>query len=261
MNAATLPRETLPLMPNVNLKDMARRIGVEWKELGAALTSSIERAVRIGGILVQVKATLKHGEFVPWVEKNCSFKRRHASNFMRLAELAKRATIAHLNQREALKLLAAPACDNGNGQPAPPAPPPVQPPVVPPPPVVTDDLPPVVPPLESPPAMPVDELGTPLPSPEITHAFARRPELNELYNQVSRVKKTVLDGIEADDPLYTYITPSQFEADGNNFYHWLKLAKPYAVCPYCGGGGCKACRARGWVNKTTYEHAPSETKV
>lgn len=53
-------------------------------------------------------AALKHGEFIPWVEKNCPFTRRHAANFIRLAVKmdANGKSISHLTVTEALKLIA-----------------------------------------------------------------------------------------------------------------------------------------------------------
>lgn len=152
---------------------------------------------------------------------------------------------------------------DGRKRPAtqPPREPPPKTPEPPPPPVVTDGLPPVVSAPEPPPPMPTDKLGTPLTTPELVEAFSQgRAELNAFCTKMSDLKIATLERINAGNPLYADITASQFEADCNNLYRWYEHAKPHAVCPYCGGDGCKACRARGWVNKITFEHAPPETR-
>lgn len=40
----------------------------------------------MGKILAQVKATLPHGDFIPWVEENCPFAIRSARNYMQIYE-------------------------------------------------------------------------------------------------------------------------------------------------------------------------------
>lgn len=49
-------------------------------------------------------------------------------------------------------------------------------------------------------------------------------------------------------------------ADANNVKQAIKFSMPYAVCPYCKGKKCQACRQTGWVTKQVYESAPEEKK-
>jgi Protein of unknown function (DUF3102)/DNA N-6-adenine-methyltransferase (Dam) len=66
--------------------------------LGAARTS-LESAIRVGELLVQQKATLKHGDWLPWLEANIQFSRYTAANYMRVydrREELKCVTITHL---------------------------------------------------------------------------------------------------------------------------------------------------------------------
>lgn len=35
-------------------------------------------------------------------------------------------------------------------------------------------------------------------------------------------------------------------------------ALPYAVCPYCSGMGCKVCKDRGWIPRSTWQSVPPE---
>lgn len=48
-------------------------------------TKATEHAVEIGRELARVKASLPHGAFVKWVEKECQFKIRTAQDLMKLA--------------------------------------------------------------------------------------------------------------------------------------------------------------------------------
>jgi len=45
-----------------------------------------EIAAEIGEELIKVKDDLGHGEFMPWVADNCSFKDRAANNYMKIAK-------------------------------------------------------------------------------------------------------------------------------------------------------------------------------
>ncbi|MCE5230492.1 hypothetical protein LLG95_12985 [bacterium] len=139
--------------------------------------------------------------------------------------------------------------------PSPPPPSPPPPPTEPPP-----QFPPPPRPPEEPPAGVLDRLGRSIPNDRIAEAFRREHELVALCTDVSKLKTTVLNRIDAEDTLYADITAARFEADANNLRHQIDSAKPYAVCPWCGGEGCKSCRNRGWVNNSTYDLAPRELK-
>lgn len=94
----------------------------------------------------------------------------------------------------------------------------------------------------------------------IREAFRRRGEVTHLMSQASSLKSTVLKAVEAEDPLFGELNVSQFQADMGNLYRSLRAIRPHAVCPYCGGDGCKACRRRGWVGEFVYGAAPREMK-
>lgn len=64
----------------------------------------------IGQRLIEVKARLPHGEWLPWLEDRVEFSERTARNFMRLArEWTNRQALADLGAAKALLLLALPA--------------------------------------------------------------------------------------------------------------------------------------------------------
>jgi hypothetical protein len=76
----------------------------------------LTHAIAAGQLLIEAKAQLKHGQWLPWLAEHCpaSLPERTASFYMRLArhapELeAKSATVADLTIRGAIQLLAPPA--------------------------------------------------------------------------------------------------------------------------------------------------------
>ena len=106
-----------------------------------------------------------------------------------------------------------------------------------------------------------DGLGRKVTHAGLAEAIRRDQELIDLATAISRVKTAVLAAKERDDPLFHDIMASQFEVDCGNLHRTIQSARPYTVCPYCGGDECKACKGRGWVNKMTYEMAPPEMKA
>lgn len=50
------------------------------------LKSSVEDAIEIGRLLTVVKNNLKHGDFLPWMQVNCSFGKSTAYNYIKLFE-------------------------------------------------------------------------------------------------------------------------------------------------------------------------------
>ena len=65
--------------------------------------------LEIGKRLVEAKAQLSHGEWLPWLEKKVEFSERSAQQYIRLwKEYGKSATVADLGVRKALVLLALP---------------------------------------------------------------------------------------------------------------------------------------------------------
>jgi hypothetical protein len=78
-------------------------------EILSAARTSLDKAIRIGELLVGIKADLAHGEWLSWLKANIPFAERTARNYMRChaeRELLKSASVADLG--EAYRLLAAP---------------------------------------------------------------------------------------------------------------------------------------------------------
>ncbi len=53
-------------------------------EIIGHLQTSLEKAIRIGELLTEQKAALKHGRFLPWIKGNLPFSERTSRNYMRL---------------------------------------------------------------------------------------------------------------------------------------------------------------------------------
>jgi hypothetical protein len=109
-------RENLPaqaLDASNSLADLAARIRAEHEASAIAMQRGLEHAINAGRLLIEAKAQLKHGQWLPWLAEHCEVSERTASLYMRLArhapELeAKAQPVADLTVRGALELLAPP---------------------------------------------------------------------------------------------------------------------------------------------------------
>ncbi|MHC4538305.1 MAG: DUF3102 domain-containing protein [Planctomycetota bacterium] len=59
-------------------------------ELSGLLKTSLHKAMRIGELLTQQKASLQHGQWLPWLEKNIPIKERTVQRYMLLHEYRER---------------------------------------------------------------------------------------------------------------------------------------------------------------------------
>jgi hypothetical protein len=51
-----------------------------------ALRRSIENGIAAGELLIEAKAQLRHGQWLPWLQDNCNLSERTAQLYMRLAK-------------------------------------------------------------------------------------------------------------------------------------------------------------------------------
>ena len=68
---------------------------------------SLDNAILIGEILDGIKSTLKHGNWLPWLEKYAPFSERTAQNYVRLYDnraILKSANVSHLSDAYSLLL-------------------------------------------------------------------------------------------------------------------------------------------------------------
>jgi phage N-6-adenine-methyltransferase len=91
---------------------LAEAIEREHQAATRAARASIEHAIRCGELLLQAKALVAHGEWLPWIKSNLSFGPRQAQKYCRLAEhddlLQMRTPGSHLSINDALAALADP---------------------------------------------------------------------------------------------------------------------------------------------------------
>jgi 5-methylcytosine-specific restriction endonuclease McrA len=79
-------------------------------EIITAARTSLDKAVRIGELLVEQKARLHHGRWLPWIKEHLPFSQQTASNYIRVySNRAKLPTVGNLELTDAYRLLAAPA--------------------------------------------------------------------------------------------------------------------------------------------------------
>lgn len=91
-----------------SLADLAARINVEHEAVTKFMKQSLERAIRAGELLIEAKAQLKHGQWLPWLREHCQLPERTASHYMRLAQNASQiGNVADLTVREAIEAIAA----------------------------------------------------------------------------------------------------------------------------------------------------------
>jgi len=88
--------------------------------------------------------------------------------------------------------------------------------------------------------------------------WARRHEPQELLSAISRVRAIVREAQEQEDQLYGEVNFSFVLSHLDQAYTGLTVARPYAVCPYCHGDGCKVCCNRGMVSKYRWDKACAE---
>ena len=102
-----------------------------------------------------------------------------------------------------------------------------------------------------------DQVGNALPE-KLKATFARRGELGELMQALSNVKAAVAKKVSELDPIVATLNATEFSACLTNARRALHAQQPYAVCPSCGGDGCRLCQDRGWLGQLAYDHFASD---
>ena len=127
---------------------------------------------------------------------------------------------------------------------------------------INDDAPPSageVPELPTPPLIrttkqdtTTDALGRRIPE-QLHELWNRRNEVQEMLNELSRVRVILRKGQQSHDPLLSEVPFSSALAHLDQAYNAVQVAKPYAVCAFCQGHGCKACAQRGLLGKFRWD--------
>jgi Protein of unknown function (DUF3102) len=102
----------VPFNGSNSLADLAARIRAFHEATAEGLRRSVEHAMAAGDLLIEAKAQLKHGQWLPWLRDHCVMSERTAQLYMRCAknrsaieEQAKSATFADLTLNEAAAVL------------------------------------------------------------------------------------------------------------------------------------------------------------
>lgn len=88
---------------------LATQINMEHERAFGKAREALEHARHAGELLLQAKAAVTHGHWLPWITANCKFSARQAQRYMVLAEnwptlAAKYDTASHLTLRDAISL-------------------------------------------------------------------------------------------------------------------------------------------------------------
>jgi Protein of unknown function (DUF3102) len=106
------PQHAQDVSTSNSLGDLAARIRTEHEAATAFLKSGLERAINAGNLLIEAKAQLAHGQWLPWLAEHCQLPERTAQAYMRVArsfgklDEEKRNAVADLSFRDALNSLA-----------------------------------------------------------------------------------------------------------------------------------------------------------
>src|SRR3954447_26941881 len=103
---------TTTITASNSLADLAARIKAEHGAVASALKDSVRHAIAAGELLIEAKAQLAHGQWLPWLSDHCTISERTAQLYMRVAknradiEAQIRNDVADLSLSEAAAILA-----------------------------------------------------------------------------------------------------------------------------------------------------------
>jgi hypothetical protein len=95
-----------------SLTDLAARIRAEHTAVATALKDSVKHAIVAGELLIEAKAQVSHGQWLPWLRDHCTISERTAQLYIRVAknrvevEAKIRNDVADLTLSEAAAVLA-----------------------------------------------------------------------------------------------------------------------------------------------------------
>jgi hypothetical protein len=99
-------------MTNPKLDALSAQIETEHAAVLGAESTALDHAIQCGHLLLEAKASVGHGGWLPWIEANLTLQPRQVQKYCRLAEheddVRNASSGAHLNINDALALLAEP---------------------------------------------------------------------------------------------------------------------------------------------------------
>ncbi len=258
------------------LDDLGERLKQACKDLEAvvfgARDAAIAQAITVGQILLDAKEAIPHGGWNAWVKVNFQWSTRKATDCMKLASNSKSLKLLDQHRdaafpistiQEALKAIpkspeetvrdagkksgkkgaVTVRSTSTEGSPA--------------------AAGTATPPIEDPPALLDMTKRTVRPEAKqfarIQEAMGRASEFTQRMTTISKLK-TEVSKLAKEDPVWGHVTVSAFQLECENVRRHIRFARPYAVCPYCDGEGCKSCYKQGWVTELVWKSAPPEMR-
>jgi hypothetical protein len=109
-----------------------------------------------------------------------------------------------------------------------------------------------------------DLTGYPIPDHKVS-LFDRSEEVHNVLRMISAARGALQTAQDNEDRLWQPVILSSMITRLDGIYADLKVAVPYAVCPYCSGqtsDNCRTCKGRGVISKFTWDTAiPSDLKA
>jgi hypothetical protein len=104
------PAQAADLSGSNSLANLAARIRAEHEGARAAVKRGVEHAIAAGDLLIEAKAKVAHGQWLPWLTENCAMSERTARLYMRVARgsgliEAENGNVADLSLRGAVALI------------------------------------------------------------------------------------------------------------------------------------------------------------
>jgi hypothetical protein len=99
---------------------------------------------------------------------------------------------------------------------------------------------------------PCDDIGREIPE-QLLPLWERANEVNSMLTAISRVRVALKEAQQISDMLFSEVSYSSVIAHLDQAYAGIQVAKPYAVCPFCQGRGCRACCKRGLLSKFRWD--------
>ena len=99
-----------------------------------------------------------------------------------------------------------------------------------------------------------DRVGNTIP--KRLEAVFNRPGLFTMMEKQQEIASDVLSRIDSGDELFSGIRRATIEAAFIDIQNLLKAEVPHAVCDWCYGEGCKACKDKGWVGRFVWDITP-----
>jgi hypothetical protein len=103
-----IPAPTQDIAGSNSLADLGARINEAHTRAMEHAGKAIQHGIACGEMLLEAKAKVPRGQWLPWLRNNITFGERSAQGYMRLAQNVPRLNVEDLSLRDALKRLATP---------------------------------------------------------------------------------------------------------------------------------------------------------